>query len=159
MSRKKDRSENTLGGRIKAVRKLLGLTQGAFAAAVYTSKSSISEYEADKKIPSGRLLKLISLTFCISETWLKAGEGEMPCPEYLPYSYHKEGGRKGGESIFPVSSMPQRKISEALIMVTRVLESQTSHADELYTCIVSFYQALQTVGRTTKTGKSVKDQG
>jgi len=79
----------------------------------------------------------------------------MLCLECIPNSYHKEDVNISDESIPPImSTMPQRKISEALIMVTRVLESQTAYADKLYACIVRFYQALQTM----KTGNSFRNE-
>lgn len=68
---------NTIGNRIKCIRKSENLKQLDFANRVLVSASYISKVESDKEIPSEIFTKLISLEFGISYEWLKNGEGDM----------------------------------------------------------------------------------
>lgn len=68
---------DTLGMRIKKVRKMYNLRQKDFADRLFVSAAYISMLEADKERPTDMLLKLISLDFNISFSWLKEGTGEM----------------------------------------------------------------------------------
>jgi transcriptional regulator with XRE-family HTH domain len=156
MSRKIDHSENTVGSRIMAVRNIAKLTQSAFADMIGITQSSISEYEANKKIPSGRLLKLISLTFSINEGWLITGEGEISCFHCGPDSAYGEGNNKDNK--YNYSIQPQWNVSDALDMASRVLVSNTSYADALYVSIAHFDRALQAESRIMKMKQQCQDQ-
>ena len=68
---------DTLGMRIRKVRKMYNLRQKDFADRLFVSAAYISMLEADKEHPTDMLLKLISLDFNISFLWLKEGTGEM----------------------------------------------------------------------------------
>ncbi len=68
---------DTLGMRIRKVRKMYNLRQKDFADRLFVSAAYISMLEADKEHPTDMLLKLISLDFNISFLWLKEGAGEM----------------------------------------------------------------------------------
>ena len=67
----------SVGERIKAVRKYVGLSQEAFARHIGISKRSLVYYEQGEKKPPEKVLRLISHTFGVSYEWLKYGRGEM----------------------------------------------------------------------------------
>lgn len=68
---------NTIGDRMKLIRKEEGLKQSDFADRVLVSASYISKVESNKEIPSEIFTKLVSLEFHISYAWLKDGSGDM----------------------------------------------------------------------------------
>ena len=67
----------TVSNRIRQARKTLKMSQPDFAKAIFISKGYIAELECNHRKANDRILHLISLTFGISEKWLKIGEGEM----------------------------------------------------------------------------------
>jgi len=67
----------TIGKRIKQLRHALKMSQAEFAKAIYISNGYIAELECEHRRVNDRITHLISLTFGVSETWLKTGEGEM----------------------------------------------------------------------------------
>ena len=65
-----------IGGRIKAAREALGLTQEGLAKAVGGSKRGIQENEARNRVPGGDVVSgMIGLG--INANWLLTGEGPM----------------------------------------------------------------------------------
>ncbi len=66
-----------VGGRIKALRKALNLTQEEFASNLRISKGFLSNLENEIRQPSKQLLRLIAHQYSSSENWLSNGEGEM----------------------------------------------------------------------------------
>jgi transcriptional regulator with XRE-family HTH domain len=67
----------TVNERIREVRKTLKLSQAEFARAVFISNGYVAELECGHKNANDRILRLVSLTFGVSEAWLKTGEGGM----------------------------------------------------------------------------------
>jgi transcriptional regulator with XRE-family HTH domain len=67
----------TTSERIRQARKTLKMSQPDFAKAIFISKGYIAELECNHRRANDRIIHLISLTFGISEKWLKTGEGEM----------------------------------------------------------------------------------
>jgi transcriptional regulator with XRE-family HTH domain len=67
----------TANQRIRQARKALKMTQPDFARAIFISKGYIAELECGHRNANERILHLISLTFGVSEEWLKAGKGGM----------------------------------------------------------------------------------
>jgi transcriptional regulator with XRE-family HTH domain len=63
--------------RIVQIRKNLGYTQEQFAEAVKLSRSFQGEIEKKHRKVNDRLIKMICLTYGVSENWLKTGAGEM----------------------------------------------------------------------------------
>jgi transcriptional regulator with XRE-family HTH domain len=70
-------AQMTANQRIREARKTLKLTQTEFAKEIFVSTSYIPELENGHRIANDRILHLISMTFGISEAWLKTGEGTM----------------------------------------------------------------------------------
>jgi transcriptional regulator with XRE-family HTH domain len=77
-----DSQENILE-RIRIVRGESGLKQTQFADKIGISQSTLSEIERGKYFPSEASLKLLESEFCISDDWLKRGEGPMLREETL----------------------------------------------------------------------------
>jgi len=67
----------TANERVKQLRSALKMSQAEFAQAIFISNSYIAELEGGNKKVNERIIRLISLTFGISETWLKNGTGNM----------------------------------------------------------------------------------
>jgi transcriptional regulator with XRE-family HTH domain len=67
----------TANERIRQARKTLKLSQAEFAKAIFISNGYIAELECSHKKANDRIIRLISLTFGVSEQWLKTGKGEM----------------------------------------------------------------------------------
>jgi transcriptional regulator with XRE-family HTH domain len=70
----------SIGKRIFKIRNSLGLTQDKMAKVLGISQKHISQMEKGTKIPSKHLIRLIGLSFDISEAWLNDGRGEMFVP-------------------------------------------------------------------------------
>jgi transcriptional regulator with XRE-family HTH domain len=69
----------TVNERIRQVRKALKLSQAQFAKAMFISNGYIAELECGHKNANDRIIHFISVTFGVSEAWLKTGEGAMLC--------------------------------------------------------------------------------
>ena len=67
----------TISKRIRNVRQTLNMSQVEFAKAIYISNGYIAELECEHRRVNDRIIHLISLTFGVSEKWLKTGEGDM----------------------------------------------------------------------------------
>lgn len=71
---------NTLGIRLKELRKKHGLTQKSLADILLIDNSSISKYENDKAIPENELLQRIADFFSVSVDYL-LGRSDMSSPK------------------------------------------------------------------------------
>ena len=67
----------TINKRLKEARKTLKMSQKDFASAICVSNTYLAGIENEVRIANDRIVKLCSLVFGISETWLKEGKGEM----------------------------------------------------------------------------------
>ena len=67
----------TVNQRIKAARKTLNMSQKDFAAAISISNTYLAGVENESRKANDRIVKLCSMVFGISETWLKEGKGDM----------------------------------------------------------------------------------
>ena len=63
--------------RIKEARKALNMSQKDFAMAISLSNTYLAGIENEVRKANDRIVKLCSMVFGISETWLKDGKGEM----------------------------------------------------------------------------------
>lgn len=83
-----------IGERIKELRKVLRLTQAAFAERIGIRQNSVAVIEIGKNTPSDQTIAFICREFRVSEEWLRNGTGEMfvPSPEtvveQLAEEYH-----------------------------------------------------------------------
>nr|DAH17364.1 MAG TPA: Repressor protein CI [Caudoviricetes sp.] len=67
----------SIGSRVKAVRKALNLTTTKFGERIGIKNPSVSMIETGKSNPSDRTILSICREFNVNETWLRTGEGEM----------------------------------------------------------------------------------
>jgi transcriptional regulator with XRE-family HTH domain len=67
----------TANERVKQLRSALKISQAEFAQAIFISNGYIAELEGGNRKVNDRIIRLISLTFGVSETWLKDGTGNM----------------------------------------------------------------------------------
>ena len=80
--------------RIKDIRKVLRLTQTAFAERIAVRQQTIAMIEAKKSNPSDQLINSICREFRVNEAWLRTGDGDMfvPSPssvvDRLAETYH-----------------------------------------------------------------------
>ena len=66
----------TIGTRIKEIRKGAGLTLEKFGAKIGITAASLSTIENGKSNPSGQTVLMICREFNINEDWLRDGTGE-----------------------------------------------------------------------------------
>ena len=67
----------TVSERIKYLRTSLKMSQTEFAKAIFVSNGYIADLENANIRVNDRIIHLISLTFGVSEDWLKHGTGSM----------------------------------------------------------------------------------
>lgn len=67
----------TINLRIKKLRKVLDLTQQAFADRLGISRGNIATYETREGSPGNSVIALICREFGVNEAWLRTGDGEM----------------------------------------------------------------------------------
>lgn len=67
----------TIGERIKRIRKEADLSMATFGKRIGVNSSSVAKWETGENNPSERTLKLICSEFHINYLWLTKGEGEM----------------------------------------------------------------------------------
>ena len=67
----------TINERIRQLRTTLQMSQAEFARAIFISNGYMAELENANRKVNDRIIHLISLTFGVSEAWLKNGTGNM----------------------------------------------------------------------------------
>jgi transcriptional regulator with XRE-family HTH domain len=55
----------------------LNLSQKDFAKSICISNTYLADVENEARKSNDRIVKLVSMVYGVSETWLKTGEGEM----------------------------------------------------------------------------------
>ena len=66
-----------IGERIRFIRKSADLDQAEFGERLEISRQSISGYETERLMPSGKILELISDQFDVNPWWLLYGVGNI----------------------------------------------------------------------------------
>ena len=67
----------TRNERLKEARIALNMSQKDFARGICASPSFLASVENNIRIANDRLIRLISMTYGISESWIQDGKGEM----------------------------------------------------------------------------------
>jgi transcriptional regulator with XRE-family HTH domain len=67
----------TENARIRQARKALNISQKDFAKSIAISNSYLADVENEARKSNDRIIKLVSMTYGVSEKWLKTGEGDM----------------------------------------------------------------------------------
>lgn len=68
---------NSIGARIKIVRKNFNLTQEELGKLLGVQNAAISKMETDRVVPTDASIKLICATYHVNYLWLTQGVGEM----------------------------------------------------------------------------------
>lgn len=68
---------DTIGNRVKQVRKDIPLTLTDFGGRIGITAASLSNIENGKTNPSDQTIRSICREFKVNEIWLRTGEGEM----------------------------------------------------------------------------------
>ena len=68
---------DSIGERIKEIRKLTKLTQKEFGYRISVAQTYLSQIEKGERDATEKIIKLVSTEFNIDENWLRTGEGEM----------------------------------------------------------------------------------
>jgi uncharacterized coiled-coil protein SlyX len=127
-----------------------------FAEKIGAGESTVNTWN-NGQIPKGSFLKRIHSLFSVNINWLLTGEGE-------PYIIDKDkAGASTREEITIYKDGNEAaedgfKVSGALTMAARVLESGTSYAMALYTNIQHFDRAIQAEARITELEKKDEAQ-
>ena len=66
----KQAKENIFGSRILQLRRKNHMTQAQFAASLFVTASTVSQWEGGRNMPSCDVVKLICKTFDVSADWL-----------------------------------------------------------------------------------------
>ena len=66
-----------INNRLKEIRKTLKINQSEFAAKIGMAQSGYSQVETGENTLTEQNIKLISLIYGVSESWLRNGEGKM----------------------------------------------------------------------------------
>ncbi len=104
----------TIGERLKAFRKSLGLTQADFAARISMTGSGLANYELGRTAPSGLVLDLISREFHVSKTWLQTGNGDMYLSDVDPVRDKEDQLSRICRDIMPNAGDFGRRLVKAL---------------------------------------------
>lgn len=70
---------NTIGERIKYIRKEAGLTQQKFADRIGAKQNTVAQYEIGRNVPIDPVITSICKEFDIQEDWLRHGLEPMRC--------------------------------------------------------------------------------
>lgn len=117
---------NQLGDRVKIVRKLNKLNQKTFANIIGISQTHISKIEANKDIPSDKILRLISMEFNIDFNWLKEGIGVMELTDNSNSTLLKDCIVKTKEYFSNCNDMEFMTFSHSLLTMLKIWESLSS---------------------------------
>lgn len=148
--------DKDFGARLRSLRKRLGLTQTVVAQKVGISYKALQDHEGGGRPNRNNMKKYLDFYGC-DEAWLLFGKGgpfqggndkELHIKEPgAPYNALKcEGEKKDGilGEYAPIAPGPNEifKLSDAITMAVKVLESNTSYSVALYTNIQHFYRAI-----------------
>lgn len=100
----------TIGERVKALRKELGLTLEKFGAPLGVQRSALSMIENDKSGIGDRTILLICREYGVSEAWLRDGDGEM----FVPVTRNEKIARFAGELMKDETPDFRRQLVEIL---------------------------------------------
>lgn len=78
---------DSIGARIKKIRKNANLTQQKFADKLGLKQNTVASYEIDRIIPSEMVKKSLCREFNINLAWLQDGKGKMYIEDSLEERY------------------------------------------------------------------------
>ncbi len=123
--------EQSIGDRLKQIRKGKNLSQEAFAEILKTSKGYISEIERDLKMPGGDFILTLKRTMQVNINWLLSGKGQ-------PHLQDEDQVVCEREPEYRDSS----EVTELIQMTREIVTSETEYAASLGANIRSFHRAM-----------------
>ena len=105
---------NTIGSRIRYLRKFLKMSQAEFAEKLGMNHAIVSVWELDKIDIGEKTLKAICYTFGVNENWLRTGEGEI----FLRKSYLND------ELVSLLNQLSPQGQSTALAIIRTLVEQE-----------------------------------
>jgi len=124
------------------------LDRDAFGAKIGVSGRTVQRWELNNELPKGKEVVKIAEVFNVNAHWLLTGNGDPYIKDRIRGSpqniqepnqnYSASGADNDSEEI----SMQDFRMSDALTMCARVLDSGTSYATALYLNIQHFNRAL-----------------
>jgi transcriptional regulator with XRE-family HTH domain len=153
----------TIAQRLKLVRDSTGLKQKDFGATIgVKSLDTISRWERGLGYPSADILAAIHEKYGTNIQWLISGEGPMwtSGEPAKPDERSPPGVRNDGmPPAIPGGRDREFRLSDAITMAVRVLESGTSYATALYLNIQHFDRAIQAEARIQLLEKGIEILG
>lgn len=107
-------SPNTLPGRLKILRKRLGITQAEMARQLNISLSRYSKLEIAVGKVSAALAENICRQFSLPESWLLHGEGDLPASVSCPVELSQPEKRPTEAQILKILELAQAPAARAL---------------------------------------------
>jgi transcriptional regulator with XRE-family HTH domain len=157
--------DDELGRRLLLLRNKKGISRAMAAKEIGMGLSSLQQYEGGF-FPGPKNINKLSQYYGCDKGWLLTGQGKpfpgeaaAPRPdadgsEAAPP--HREDAPANAESR---SAPIEFRISDALAMTARVLESRTSYATALYLNIVHFDRAVSSESIVSKCEEDLRAQG
>ena len=102
----------TIGTRIKEIRKGAGLTLEKFGAKIGITAASMSTIENGKSNPSGQTVLMICREFNVNEDWLRDGTGEPFMQMSREETIAEYVGRVNGEHITDIEDSTIKFMAE-----------------------------------------------
>ena len=112
-----------MNDRIRLIRKALKLTQGELAKHLGMQSSALSMIEKGENALTEKNIKLICMTFNVSEDWLRTGGGEM----FAASPYEKEFFEIYG-GLLPETQDTLLRLAKDLLATQRKLSAPTVQA-------------------------------
>lgn len=127
--------KNSIGERIKQIRIDSGLTQDVFGEKIGLKKSGLSLVESGKNKPSKATKKNIINEFCVNESWLNTGVGEV-------YDQAKIKAKEGGELLLTSAILSQNLLD----LLESIKDKTVEDAIEIETSIQALISLLTDPG-------------
>jgi len=112
--------------RIRLIRKTLKLTQGEFAKRLGMQSTALSMIEKGGNALTEKNIKLICITFNVSEDWLRTGNGEMLAAS----PYEKEFFEIYG-GLLPETQEALLRLAKDLLATQEKLSGDSKHPAKL----------------------------
>ncbi|OPY15641.1 MAG: Helix-turn-helix domain protein [Syntrophus sp. PtaB.Bin001] len=132
----------TPGERVRKIRESVGITQAKFGEPLGFKWYKIKDIEAGKINVSPEIAKKLSNAYSIRFEWILTGEGSMKTENVRSTTSEQSAHEDSSQPVIEGNYQSRFRVSDALTMCARVLESGTSYATTLYMNIHHFDRAI-----------------
>ncbi len=105
---------NSLGKRVREIRRSLKMTQEEFGSKIGIKKNSLSQIESGKNSLTQQNIVAICKVFNVNESWLRTGDGEM----FIELSADDELQQLINDSLRDESGEFKRRLATAIMKLT-----------------------------------------